>query len=160
MDHEGNPNWGDETDASSTAFCSDNADPTACDKPRQLVPIQGGCQRTDGVHLQSCSAGAQSLTQNDSSTATCEGKCGGQSVGCWCDASCWSRGDCCADYHSANANCRVFNGDVCGDGVCAGGETCSTCPGDCGTCNSGCGHCGDGSECCGILLCGDGTACR
>jgi len=37
----------------------------------------------------------------------------------------------------------------CGDGVCSGGETCSSCPGDCGSCPSGggggtCATCGQG----------------
>jgi hypothetical protein len=33
-------------------------------------------------------------------------------------------------------------GPSCGDGECAGGETCSTCPADCGSCG---GYCGNGS---------------
>ena len=36
--------------------------------------------------------------------ASCAGKCGGPSDGCWCDAACLGFGDCCAD-----------KGPMCGD---------------------------------------------
>ena len=30
--------------------------------------------------------------------ASCQGSCGGQGTGCWCDAACTEYGDCCDDY--------------------------------------------------------------
>lgn len=41
---------------------------------------------------------------------------------------------------SCHADCSAFCSGTCGDHVCGTGETCSTCPGDCGSCGS----CGDG----------------
>jgi hypothetical protein len=54
-------------------------------------------------------------------------------------------------------------GVVCGDGVCNGGETCTSCVTDCGVCPPGCGDgvCSGGETCetcsadCGVCLCDD-----
>ena len=68
-------------------------------------------------------------------------------------------------YFTCNAACPQptaadFNcGPTCGDGVCNGGETCSSCQSDCGPCGPSCGHCADGSECCGVDQCPDHSFC-
>lgn len=43
-------------------------------------------------------------------------------------------------------------GPQCGDGVCGGGDTCASCPGDCGPCC-------DGATCCGNGTCDAGESC-
>jgi hypothetical protein len=74
----------------------------------------------------------------------CAGYCGDESPdGCFCDASCFGFGDCCADI------CAVCSADLsaecaagtCGDGVCSpgGDENCETCDQDCA--------CADGTAC-------------
>ncbi len=54
---------------------------------------------------------------------------------------------------------------VCGDNICNGGETCSTCPGDCGTCSTGgntggSSSSGGGSSCIENWRCGDWGECE
>jgi hypothetical protein len=81
--------------------------------------------------------------------------------------SCSPNTTCMGGYFTCNAACPQptaadFSsncGPVCGDHVCSGGETCSTCPDDCGSCPPRCGHCADGSECCGIDECSDNSIC-
>lgn len=79
--------------------------------------------------------------------------------------SCSPNTTCAGSYFTCNAACPQptsadFNcGPICGDGVCSGGETCSSCPSDCGSCPPQCGHCADGSECCGVDECSDNSFC-
>ncbi|MBI4016765.1 MAG: S8 family serine peptidase [Candidatus Aenigmarchaeota archaeon] len=47
---------------------------------------------------------------------------------------------------------NVLNPEVCGNTVCAGGETCSSCPTDCGSCPA--------LEVCGNRVCGSGESCK
>ena len=110
---------------------------------------------------------------------TCEGKCGGAGLGgCWCDADCFTNGDCCADactFCKADntASCDACAG-ACTDKQCGQGTSGDLlCPGTCGTCAEGnfcdtnqCKACScDGKECgedgCGKSCgtCGLGTAC-
>jgi hypothetical protein len=55
---------------------------------------------------------------------------------------------------SCPADCGACH--FCGDGVCDGNESCATCQQDCQPCN--CGTCNDGSPCCGGP-CSDGSFC-
>jgi hypothetical protein len=78
----------------------------------------------------------------------------------------------------ASYTAGAFQGaSVCGDLICNGSETCSTCPGDCGTClpvcgdfvcsgaencstcSSDCGACGGGGPFCGDLACNGSETC-
>ncbi|HEY3358733.1 MAG TPA: hypothetical protein VGQ83_36130 [Polyangia bacterium] len=74
------------------------------------------------------------------------------------------------DHHNvlmARATMSVTPAETCGDGLCSGAETCSSCPADCGACPTGCGNgtCDADETCdscaadCGACppACGDGT---
>lgn len=71
--------------------------------------------------------------------ASCAGICNNQAPsGCFCDAACIPKGDCCED---ACTICGLCEG-TCGDGACLSPESCESCPSDCGGCEE---SCGDGS---------------
>jgi hypothetical protein len=70
-----------------------------------------------GVSFATSTDPTSSNTVASTAGATCAGKCGGFSgAGCWCDAACVDKGDCCADYAGA-ANCGVVNGSGTFDSV-------------------------------------------
>ncbi|MCB9740880.1 MAG: hypothetical protein H6747_16560 [Deltaproteobacteria bacterium] len=112
-----------------------------------------------------CSAGVCAAPPDKS----CLGICGYQAIGgCWCDAGCKDRGDCCSDvFHCyCSPNCE---GKTCGDDGCGG--SCGNCTdqaaphcadGKCGTtcvpscdgkncggdgCGGSCGSCAAGNTC-------------
>ncbi|TVQ55580.1 MAG: hypothetical protein EA377_03230 [Phycisphaerales bacterium] len=80
---------------------------------------------------------------------TCEGNCGGESFGCWCDEDCFANGDCCDDVC---AFCDDLGGcnscqDICGDQAPGGCWCDADCVanGDC--CDDACELCDDVIEC-------------
>jgi hypothetical protein len=86
--------WSDST---SQSGCSG----TNCDQP--FASTSQNFAKT--VSLQPVATSVTSTSSNTTAVntagATCYGHCGGQSNGCWCDANCATRGDCCADNSSA-----------------------------------------------------------
>ncbi len=122
----------------------------------------GTCKKQDQV----CSAGVCAAPPDKSCLANCGYQTSG---GCWCDAGCKDRGDCCSDvYHCfCVPNCQ---GKTCGDNGCGG--TCGTCTDSAapycngGTCEAKCVPKCDGKQCgsdgCGGSCgsCGAGTTCQ
>lgn len=91
-----------------------------------------GCGGTCG----GCADAAVCGTDFVCHAASCEGSCGGQSLGlCWCDEECVSWGDCCADV-------CTFCGELSHCGTCVpdcSGKECGDdgCGGSCGICDTG-----------------------
>lgn len=55
------------------------------------------------------------------SGASCEGDCGGNAGGCWCDADCAELGDCCSDFEQV---CGESSEDSCTTLVCGADPYC------------------------------------
>ena len=96
----------------------------------------------------------------------CEG------TSCWPNCSYCIHGfrnaDYSAGYYDGGYIVKAGAPNVCGDGNCAGGENCASCPGDCGACCGNnvcdnaetCGSCPqDCGGCCGNGSCGGGENC-
>ncbi len=75
--------------------------PSACYAVQQPVC---GCDGVTYSNACAASASGQSV-QSDGEcppeAGSCEGSCGGQGDGCWCDSLCENYGDCCGDYEAA-----------------------------------------------------------
>ncbi len=126
-----------------------------------------GCGGTCGT----CKVGAACSSGSCVAPAgkTCVSHCGYQTVGgCWCDAGCVQRGDCCidVDHCFCTPSCE---GKICGDNGCGGscgqckdanqpycdaGKCSATCKPSCANkqcgddgCGGTCGTCSDGASC-------------
>ncbi len=78
-----------------------------CDNPASN-PALDFSREPNGTLVAKDVSSATSTTTGSTAGATCAGKCGKYSgAACWCDASCATRGDCCADY--TQVKCNVVN---------------------------------------------------
>jgi Somatomedin B domain len=94
--------WGERL---SDPDCDDAAG--KCDNPASN-PALDFSRAPDGTQVAADVSPKSSGTTGSTAGATCAGKCGKYSgASCWCDASCATRGDCCADY--AQAKCDIVN---------------------------------------------------
>ncbi len=115
----------------NTCSWSITNEPCTCGSPQNLI---------DG----SCGSASSSCAPGSDGPWSCGGGSSCPAADGLCDPLCGI----------ASYGCSLSGGgggEVCGNGTCAGGETCSSCPGDCGTCNP----CGGGgySSCLGGYCC-------
>ena len=105
--------WCDDLCDSYGDCCSD--EPAVCDPPPEPEPElclhddqceSGYCDHS--VCLSNCPEGMfcpavcwGQCGEPEPPAPSCEGACGGQGDGCWCDALCQEYGDCCGDYEEA-----------------------------------------------------------
>jgi hypothetical protein len=94
----------------------------ACQQCGQCAPVcgDGKCNGAED----SCSCPGD-CPDDPNSCSACQ--CGQSGGSCFCDAACFTYGDCCGNACQQCGAC----GPVCGDGQCNGGEDSCSCPGDC-----------------------------
>ena len=119
-----------EVDPETVVDCG-GASPNPCIAGPACDPATGACVEAQVQDGTGCDDG-DACTLGDACEA---GVCGG--VGAVCD----DQDPCTADYCWPPLGCLTAGipfcgGDPCGDGACAGTETCVTCEADCGVCPS------------------------